>query len=495
MPASGLRLAAARNGRAIGTPPRAALGMLQGVVGRGLGFALAYLATIVLARRLGPADYGTYGVIVSVLIWIEQTARCTVPQATAKLIPENADRSASVQQTALFVGALLFFLLFALLCFAATPLVNLFGLGPGGARLLRIAAMDLPLFGLYAVYRGMLQGHRDFLSLSIADVLYAAAKLGGVLLLLGLWLSVASALMANVLASLAALLFVMSRTSVGIPRPSLSVVRPLVSLALPLGLYMLTLQTITNLDLWSLTALDSGSDPSTLGIYVAARTVAVVPGVVLMVVSDVLLPSLSRAQADNDVGLSQRYIQGAVRFICILIVPIALILVLAPHQIMALLYSGRFSPGGAFVPVLAVYAISLPFMDLFASALSARGEPYRGGVTLLCVIPFALVLNVVLITSLGAMGAAYASALAGLTGTVVLGSLVVKRFGPLMTGRSVLNTLLAVAAMILAAIPLQSTPALASVAGVSIYGVALVLLGELNRGVLGPLAFWKWRFR
>jgi putative peptidoglycan lipid II flippase len=272
----------------------------------------------------------------------------------------------------------------------------------------------------------------------------------------------------------------------------------LISLALPLGLYMLALQTITQVDLWSLTALGAGQDTGTVGLYVAARNIAVVPGVVLMVVSDVLLPSLSRALAANDTRLSGAYLQGAVRFLGILIVPVAFLLILAADDVMTLLYSDTFRAGGGYLRVLVLYAVALPFIDLFASALSARGEPYRGGVTLGLVIPLAVALNVILIQSHGAVGAAYASALAGIIGALVLGVLVFRRFGALVTWRTLANLVLATSAMALAARQFVSNDVNAGIAYVgcvAVYGLALLILGELRGKDLEPLAFWKWGFR
>jgi Na+-driven multidrug efflux pump len=145
-----------------------------------------------------------------------------------------------------------------------------------------------------------------------------------------------------------------------------------------------------------------------------------------------------------------------------------------------------------------LYAVALPFIDLFASALSARGEPYRGGVTLGLVIPPAVALNVILIQSHGAVGAAYASALAGIIGALVLGVLVFRRFGALVTWRTLVNLVLATSAMALAARQFVSNDVnagIAYVACVAIYGLALLILGELRGKDLEPLAFWKWGFR
>lgn len=475
---------------------RAGPGVLQGVAGRGISFVLAYIATILLARHLGPGEYGVYGVIISVLLWIEQTGRFAIPQAAAKLIPEDRNRAASVEEAALVLGALLFALLFVLLWVAAVPLADLFGLGERGIWLFRIAALDLPLFGLYAVYRGVLQGHRSFLSLSVADVVYTAGKLLAVVLVVTLWVSVSGALLTNLAASLCGLAYLVRRVTIRPRRPSGAAGRALAVLALPLGLYMLALQTVTSLDLWSLKMLDPGQSGS-VGVYVAARNLAVVPGVVLMVVSDILLPSLSRALASGEPHLPRMYIRGAVRFLLIVGIPAGFVLMWSAEDLMRLLYSQTFESGGRYVRVLVLYAAALPFMDLFASALSAKGEPYRGGVTLLFIVPFVLAVNVLLIRSYGPIGAAYGSAAAGLISAFVLGAQVARRFGSPVTRRTFSNVALASVSM--AAVGwldiAHSLPLAACTIGLVVYALALIALREIGRADLEPLAFWNWGVR
>ena len=69
--------------------PSPARGVFLGMAGRAVYFAAGYLASLVLARRLGPADYGIYGIVMSVLLCIEQIGKFTFAPAVAKLIPER----------------------------------------------------------------------------------------------------------------------------------------------------------------------------------------------------------------------------------------------------------------------------------------------------------------------------------------------------------------------------------------------------------------------
>jgi O-antigen/teichoic acid export membrane protein len=469
-----------------------ARGTAQNLLSRACVFAVGYLATIILARALGPAHYGVYGLIMSVLLWIEQTSRFTISPAAAILIPRGNHSAAALQQTALFLNLGLFLLLFVLLWCAAPFLADLFGLYDG-ADLFRVAALDLPFFGMYAVYYGVLQGRRDFLSIGIADVIYSSIKLAGILLLLGFWLSVPGALVINAVASAGVLVFLVTRVRISSLRPNYSLIRPFMRVALPLGLYMLALQTTANLDLWFLKRLNPGAE-ATIGMYVAARSVAMAPGVILMVVSDVLLPSLSHALGKNDVAAARRYLQGGVRLLCIVGLPIVLLVTLTAQEIMVLLYSSSFREGASYLPLLILYSLSLPFIDLFAASLSAHGQPLLGGITLSLVIPIAVVLDIGFILAYGPIGAAYASAVTGLLGVFALGLLVYRRFGSLIASRTLFNVTVAIVMMSAAVTQVTLTGAwLAIVAAgcLILYTGGLVGLGEVTWKDVEPLAFWR----
>jgi len=472
---------------------RAARGIAHGAAGRVVFYAFGYLATIVLARSLGPVEYGNYGVILSLLVWVEQVGRFTLAPAATRLIPQHADDARAVGQTAVFLNAGWFLVLFGLFWFAAPLLAELFHL-PSGSTLFRLAAIDIPFFGMWVAYRGVLLGHRAFTTVSIADVLYALTKLVGVVLLLAVWMSIPGALVVNVLASIGALLFAMSRISVGIVRPAPELVGPLLRLAVPFGLYMLALQTTGNLDLWFLKALSPTDETPTIGLYVAARNVAIVPGVILLVVSEVLLPSLSRAFAQGDSLLARRYLRAGVRFLCLGGLPIAVLFGLVAEDVMVLLYSDHYGGGGEFLQLLIFSAIALAFVDLFASALHAHGDAYRTGATLFVAIVLGVFLNVTLISRYGAIGAATTSAITGLLGAVMLGVLVHRRFGSLLTARTMVNVVIAALMMSGVASLVSATGLLlviACVGCVAVYVAGLVVLREITWEDLEPFAFWR----
>ena len=70
---------------------------------------------VVLAQSFGPAAYGAYGVIMAVLVWLEQSARMAVPSAATKLLAESGGHGEPVERSALALNLILHILFFAAL--------------------------------------------------------------------------------------------------------------------------------------------------------------------------------------------------------------------------------------------------------------------------------------------------------------------------------------------------------------------------------------------
>jgi O-antigen/teichoic acid export membrane protein len=84
------------------------------MLGRLSLFGCGYFAAIILARTLGPVEYGIYGIIFSILAWLEHVGDFGIPEAASKLIPEDQRRARAIENTAqtlLLIVFLAFFFL------------------------------------------------------------------------------------------------------------------------------------------------------------------------------------------------------------------------------------------------------------------------------------------------------------------------------------------------------------------------------------------------
>jgi O-antigen/teichoic acid export membrane protein len=475
------------------TPSRqAARGTLQLVFGRISFLAFGYLVTILLARGLGPGEYGVYGIIISVLVWIEQIGRFGVPEAVTKLIPEDDERAPLVEHTAQTFLLLVFLLLFVLSWFAAPALARLFQL-PHETSLFRLAIIDIPFSGLYFAYQGILTGQRKFGAISTGLAVYGFTKLVAILIALLLGLSVFSALIVNILGTVGAFLCL----AIYVPFKAFCLsfvhLKLILQLAFPAGLFLLASQVLSNLDLWSLKIIGSANE-EIIGNYVAALNIARVPAWAFAAVNGVILPSISMALAQKNMAMTQRYVFGAGRFLFVTLLPLCVVLAFTAKDLMILLYTSRYAIGASFL-VLQVFAFALfGVTQVFCEMLIARGNPYLSAGAALFHVPVALMLNVILIPHFGAMGASTALLLTALFVATVTGILVLQRFGPLIEFSTFVRVVLATAVMALVATQIMLAGPwllLKYVCLLGVYSVALAFLGELTWDDLQPFVLWR----
>ena len=171
---------------------------------------------------------------------------------------------------------------------------------PDGSRLFRLAAVDLPFFGLFTALRTSSTAAASFWP-GRRHRAYGLTKVVGTLVLFASGtVSVEGALIVNIAASVIGLGFLLPWGGGRILRPSLAEQLPILRLALPVALGDVGVQTLLGLDLWSLNALGAAIPAEVKGQYVAALNLARVPNLLAFVLASVLIPSISRALADND---------------------------------------------------------------------------------------------------------------------------------------------------------------------------------------------------
>jgi O-antigen/teichoic acid export membrane protein len=465
---------------------RAAHGTIALVLSRGCYFFLGYLVVVVLARSFGPAAYGTYGVIMAVLVWLEQSARMAVPVAATKLLAEARGHGERVQRSALALNLSLHMLFFALLWLAAPWLASWFGID-NGAFLIRLAAIDVPLYGIYTALQAIHQGSHHFLRIGVAEVVYALTKLLGVLVIVYLGISLVNAFVVNSLTTLAGIAFLLPRTSFWSKEDWLALVRPIAVVAAPMGLYALATLLTSSLDLWILQILLTSAQAATIGVYLAVLNIARVPGFALSAVAAVLLPSVSQANARNDQVLVERYINQALRFFLITYMPVLFVLAAHREELMLLVYGSEFKGGGMLLPILVVAHGFWALHAILSSVLIALGRVGDIALVSAAAIAPACTIFAVAIHFHGAFGAAVVSALVPATLCAIFGLFIRAQIGPFLVWRSVARigsaSLLMYASSILLAdefmgfIPLQVT----GVISVWVYVAVLFVSGEVTR--------------
>ena len=379
-----------------------------------------YVVAVVLARELGPALYGAYGIVYSVLLGAELIGRLGVPQALSRLIAEGGEVSPQLEGTGLTLTVVISLPLFVAFWLLAPALSALFQVDDG-ATLFRIAALDIPFFGLYVATSHILNGHRSFAEESLGVMIYAAAKVVGILILVLVGVTIVGALIVNAAASIVALAYVASRVGSASLRLTLRHQRALIRLAVPVGLFALGSQLLVSLDLWSLNALGTQVADSEKGFYVAATNLARLTNIAGFVMLAVLVPSVARAMAEGDLDLVRRATRGAGRFLAVALIPMCAVAIAEAPAIMTLVFSDEYREGASLLVILTVsHGLFFTLFMSFCGILIGISRERDAAVIALAVLPLALVANILLIRGLGAPGAALAALAA--TGTAAAAS-------------------------------------------------------------------------
>ncbi len=425
----------------------------------------SYLSTVILARWLGPAAYGVYGIVYSFLVVVELLGRAGIGQAMGKLIADTGLSEPSTEATGLTLSVASYALLFVAVLAGAPALGALFGVHDG-ARLFRIAALDIPVYGLYVTLFHILNGRRAFLHESASLAIYGATRVVGVLILVAIGATAAGALVVNVVVSVAGLAYAVWAVGRAPFRATLEKARPILRLAPAMAAVAVGTQILPILDLWVLGALGAASTKATMGFYVAAGTIARMPNFIANSVSAPLLPSIAAAIGIGNRPAAERALEGAMRFMLMILLPACALVAVNARALIALLFSSSFADGGPFLAVLIIaQGFFLTFFLTLGVVLMGAGRSGIAAVLTLVLVPLAIGVDAVLVLGFGAMGAAYGALAATGAAALVAGIAVHRLVGPLARPSIVLRIAL--------------VTALVTVPSVLLHAEGLLLLLEL----------------
>jgi len=425
---------------------------------------------------LGLELYGTLGIVLSLLTHYRVFLATGVNRAVSRFIAEEPARAWAVRRKTIRLQLALGLGLGAGVFLAAPGLARLWG-DPELVGYIRLSALFLPVFGLYSVYRGTLNGFRLFMPEALVSIVYSLLKVA--LLFALIWkFEVYGAVTGYLLAVAAAAGLARSRC----PRAEAGSDFPLsriVLFAVPVVSFSFLISLLQSIDLYFVRACapDPGIDT---GLYTCAQQFARIPYLLIYGLGLTLFPSI--AAREKDPAEAGRVLAKGLRWGLLLgLLPACLIGGAAPG-LLELVYGADTASAAGSLRVLVVGQVLLAGLYLLAVALSAAGQPWRACVLAGAALAADAGLNLLLVKPLGGIGAAWATTLAAAGGLVGGALLVRARFRTLLPPLSALR-------IILTGAVLYGAGALAAPSGWGVIPVlaALALLGALLLKLTGEI--------
>jgi stage V sporulation protein B len=462
------------------------------------GFAIE----VGLPRLLGNVLYGGYALVAQ---WVSNLNGVIVTgtiQSVSRYTTADTTRADDVKAAGLRMQ-LYVTLPIAALYAALAPLWAWLEHDPGKTGVLALSGGIVALYALYTVFVGSANGTRQFHKQAGLDMTFATLRVGGILGAAFLGLGVVGAIGAWVAA--AGAILVIAAWVVGVPRDlGAGVVRPLVTYLGGLALYLVIMAFITSADLLLLKRLIAeqfraagAADPAALaddqvGYYRVVQNLARLPYQLMIAVTFVVFPLVSRSTFEKDADKTRSYVRTTMRYSLIFAGLMGAVLAAESGPLMTLLgYAPKYAvEGGLAAAILALGHVAFALFTIAGTILNGAGRTgdaiavAAGTLALLVVllfvgIPHGVPGREVLAICAGATTCAMAA------GAAVSGWVLWRRFGGFLGAATVARVALAATATIVAGRFLAPGGKLAALA-VALACAALYLGVILVTRELGP---------
>ncbi len=468
-----------------------------------------FVVQVGLPRLLGsPTAFGQYSLVMSIASVINNVLIAATVQSVSKRVSEDeplaAARLRQGLQLQLGVGLAL-----ALGLCALAPLLARVAYDEGLTALLRIAAIVPLCYALYAALVGSLNGRRMFLHQAGLDITFSTVRTFGILGAAALGLGAAGAISGFALGALTILLIALGLVGIGRAGPKLPV-RAWFAFLLPIVLFQTMLNGTLLLDVWVLNntvaqlGLESGLDVAAaaeqasgyVGLYKAGQNFAFVPYQIILAVTFVVFPLVSKATASGDIEAARGHVHDALRFSAIVLFALAAPISGAADALIRLAYGRAFLAGAETLRVLVFGEVALALFVIIATILSGAGKPGASAFSGFVALSVVFVANRTIVRAVGLnnglLGAAALATSLGPIAALAVSSLALRAalgvFPPLLTlFRCALAALAGFWAARLVPQPSAWLAPLAMLAGGLAYGAGLLLLGELKRADFAAL--------
>jgi O-antigen/teichoic acid export membrane protein len=219
--------------------------------------------------------------------------------------------------------------------------------------------------------------------------------------------------------------------------------------AAPLAIAGVSFRLLDGMDLLAWKAM--GASEAAAGVYAAALSLALIPGIVSLSCSVLLLSSLSQLLRDHRKDEARQLGRDAWRAV-LLLLPFAFLLAAAGTELSVFLLGEAFTASGPLLGLLIFAGIGRLLISMGVSILAAYGRPSLASILTGPLVPLSIAGYVIAIPLLAGTGAAIAAVTTCLFGGLVLSAAVYQQSGIRPDGLTILRSSIVCAAVYVLAV-------------------------------------------
>lgn len=390
-----------------------------------------YVIHSAVGRILGPADYGRYGLVVTLTTMVIILIGNGIPTAMAKYISEIFEtkpalvkvikrQAAALQAILIGIVTLLFFLF--------SPLLAKILGDPSLTRLFQISTFIIPSFALASFYFSYYTGLHKFNMQSFLKTFRSLARVG---IIVGL--AYAYSLEGSIIGYAAAPLLVFAvawsvdifkvsrELEQKVPRDNKPLSfewKKLTNYAWQIIVFFLAYELLISIDLYMVKAILK--DDYLTGIYNASLTVGRIPYYLFYALTIILLPAISKSTAEQDMKKTRLLITWSLRLMLWVLVPAIVIMSRFSSSIIDLFYGQGYMEAARSMSIL-VYGVGfLTVFYVMSFVMNGAGKTKISMLISIAGVVINTLLNYVFIQKYGIVGSAAATSIASAIVTVIM---------------------------------------------------------------------------
>ncbi len=377
---------------------------LMSIAGAKIFFIVTgYAVQLLLPRIFGEAkEFGLYSAAMSGVSIFNNVLIVATIQSVSKFVSEDERNAAVTLRQALRVQTLVGGSL-AVTLFVLAPAISRVLLDEQLTPLLRVASAMVFAYGLYAAIVGNLNGRHLFGKQARLDITFSTLRTTGILAGAAIGLGAVGAVIG--FATAAASILSIALIWVGWGRPGKGVaLRRWIGFMAPIWTYQVCLngillidiqvlkRTATEIALMSATTAQVAVDVANqyVGYYRAAQTFAFVPYQLVISMTFIVFPMISKATSLGDRDAARSTIQNAMRLSLVLLLSVAAPISGAAEGVVRLAYPADYVAGAPALAILIFGVAAFALFAVAATAISGAGQPSLAagiaGVALLAVV-------------------------------------------------------------------------------------------------------------
>ena len=409
------------------------------VMGASLIFVLCnYLIHVGLARKLGPAEYGLFGIVSSLYLLSTAFLTTGIPRAAARAIASNPKETDSIMHSAIklqLIFASIISLLYLVLAFFIAPVILH---DQSITKYIILVGLSSIPFGVVILYQnGLFNGQRLFKKQALTLIAHSLLRVIFVFVTIFIGGKVFGVFIAFFLAALLTIFlcfYINKNKETPIQNyPYLKII----SFATPLTIAAVALTFIRDGNVLIIKSILH--DNVLAGLYTSALTLSDLPYLVFAGVSLTLMPSIAKAIAENNILLTKKYISQTLRYLLLFLLPLIALLAANAKVFLHFFFSDQYASATPILQLLALSSLFLIFTLTLTSITTGGGKPTIEMVVYLSMVCVLVPLNIILLPSFGLIGAALALTAATFSSLCVMSVLVYRKFHSLIPFSSTLK--------------------------------------------------------